>query len=227
MPAGTPPTNGGTNGGGGGGGGYYGGGGGQGGTGTNLGCQTAGGGGGGSTYVTPSASAVTYATDSTGVPSITITPQTPATPPLASPGPQGQTGPTGAPGQTGATGPRGPTGATGPRGPAGQIELVVCRKVTKAIITHGHKRKVTVQKCATRLVSGKVKFTINANDLGATVSRAGVVYATGEAAPRGAGQWQLALTRRMRTLRPGRYALTLRTLGGRHRTVERTTITIT
>ena len=68
-------TNGGTNGGGGAGGGYYGGGGGQGGTGTNIGCATAGGGGGGASFVTPSASAVTYATDSTGIPSVTLTPQ--------------------------------------------------------------------------------------------------------------------------------------------------------
>lgn len=218
VPAGTPATNGGTNGGGGGGGGYYGGGGGQGGTGTNLGCQGGGGGGGGSSYATPFANAVTYATDSTGVPSVTITPQTSATPPQGLPGPQGKPGP---------QGPTGQTGATGPRGPAGQIELVICRKVTKTITTHGHKRKVTVQKCTTRLVSGPVKFTIGADGLGATVSRAHVVYATGEAVRGAAGHWQLVLTRRMRKLRSGRYTLTLKALRGRPRIVERTMITIT
>ena len=67
-------------GGGGGGGGYYGGGGGGGGGAADDGA--AGGGGGGSDYVAPSATNATFAIDSTGVPSITISWTTPA-PPVA------------------------------------------------------------------------------------------------------------------------------------------------
>jgi hypothetical protein len=134
--------------------------------------------------------------------------------------------PQGPPGQTGAAGPTGATGATGPRGPAGQIELVVCHKVTKTVTTSGHTHKVTVQKCTSRLVSGTVRFKTEFRDLRASVSRAHIVYGTGVAVPRGARHWELLLTRHMRRLRSGRYTLTLRTLRGRHRIVERTTITI-
>ncbi len=213
-------TNGGTNGGGGAGGGYYGGGGGQGGTGTNLGCETAGGGGGGASYVTASASAVTYALDSTGIPSVTITPQSASAPPQ---GPAGPTGPTGPTGTTGATGPAGPTG---PQGPAGQIELVMCKAVTKTVTIHGRKHKVTVQKCTTRLVSGTVKFTIGSADLGASVARDGITYATGIAIRIGAGRWRVMLTRQVHKLRPGHYTLTLRTRDGGRRIAQRTAITI-
>ncbi len=134
--------------------------------------------------------------------------------------------PQGAPGQTGATGQTGQTGATGPQGPAGKIELVVCHKVSKTTTSHGHRHKTTVQRCTTRLVSGTVKFTTDRADLGATVSRAGVTYATGLAIPTGTGHWQLVLTHRRHTLRPGRYTLTLRSRQGTHRIVQRTTMTI-
>ena len=66
------------------------------------------------------------------------------------------------------------TGTTGKNGKTGQIELVVCNKVTKTTTVNGHKVKKTVQKCTTRLVSGRVKFTIDGDDLGASVSRASV-----------------------------------------------------
>jgi len=203
------------NGGGGGGGGYWGGGGG--------GCSSNGGwgGGGGSSYVAPSAIDATSPTTSTSAPSVTITPQTPAPPPQGPPGPQGQAG------QTGATGAPGQNGATGASGPAGQIELVVCNTVKKTTTKNGHKHTTKVQKCSTRLVSGVVKFTIDSDDLGASVSRAHHVYATGVAVPTGPGQWQLVLTRHLRHLRSGRYTLTLRTFQSHHRVVQRTKITIT
>ena len=143
--------------------------------------------------------------------------------------PQGPTGATGTTGQTGATGAIGATGATGaigPRGPAGKIELVVCHKVTKTVTANGHKRRVTVQKCTTRLVSGTVKFTIDGGDLRATVSRAGVTYATGFAIPTGTGLWQLMLNHQIHRLRPGHYTLTLRTRHGKER-IQRRQITIT
>jgi hypothetical protein len=66
---------------------------------------------------------VTYSLDSTGTPSVTITPQAPGT------APQGPTGPQGPIGSTGASGATGPPGARRPSGPAGGIELVVCKPV--------------------------------------------------------------------------------------------------
>jgi hypothetical protein len=134
--------------------------------------------------------------------------------------------PQGPPAQTGRTGATGATGATGLQGPVGKIELVVCHKVTKRTTTKGHRHKTTVQTCSTRLVSGTVKFTIDSGDLGASVSRARRVYATGVALPTGPGRWQLMLTRHIRHLRSGRYTLTLRTLHGQ-RIVQHTAITIT
>ncbi len=128
--------------------------------------------------------------------------------------------------QQGAAGSTGPGGATGPRGPAGKIELVVCKKVTRTITTHGHTHRVTVQKCTTRLVSGRVKFVIGADRLRATVMRADTVYAIGVAVRKGARRWQLVLTRDVRQLRRGHYTLILRTLHGRRRIVQRTTIAI-
>jgi hypothetical protein len=144
--------------------------------------------------------------------------------------PQGPTGPTGSTGPIGPTGPPGATGATGQtgaQGRAGRIELVACRTVTHKRTKNGRKVAIKVKKCTTRLVSGPVKFTIDGDDLGATVSRAGVTYATGVAIPTGTDRQQLVLTHRMRKLRSGRYTLTLRTPRGRHRVVERTTITLT
>jgi hypothetical protein len=143
--------------------------------------------------------------------------------------PQGPTGATGTDGQSGATGAIGATGATGAigaRGPAGKIELVVCHKVKKTVTTNRHKRRVTVQKCTTRLVSGTVKFTIGGNDLRATVSRAGITYATGFAIPTGPGLWQLMLNRPIHRLRPGHYTLALGTRHGSRR-LQRRQITIT
>jgi virginiamycin B lyase len=109
----------------------------------------------------------------------------------------------------------GPQGLPGSHGPAGKIELVVCT------VQKNHKKK-----CTTKLVSGVVKFTSTAGDVGASMSRAGVVYATGLAIPTGDGHWRLVLTHRIRMLRSGRYTLTLRTLHGHRRIVQRTTITI-
>jgi hypothetical protein len=151
-------------------------------------------------------------------------PSSPASVTLSGTGGQLPQGPTGA---TGATGPTGATGAPGPQGQAGKIELVVCHKVTKTVTTHGHKHKVTVQQCTTRLVAGTVKFTIDSDDLGASISRAGVIYATGLAVPTGSGRWQLVLTHQIHRLRRGHYTLTLRTRHGQRRILERRQITLT
>ena len=134
--------------------------------------------------------------------------------------PQGPTGPTG---PAGATGPTGPTGA---QGPAGQIELVVCRTVTKKRTKHGRKVVVEVRKCTDQAGVGKVKFTIASHAVEANVSHAGVTYAAGRAIPTGIGPWELVLTRRTHPLRTGRYILTLRSRHGERRILERVAITI-
>jgi hypothetical protein len=87
---------------------------------------------------------------------------------------------------------------------AGQIELVTCKTVK-------HKRK-TVRLCTTRLVSGVVNFTTS-GALSASLSRQGIVYATGSAT-RNHGRTRLLLTV-LRRLHPGRYTLALTS---RHRT---------
>jgi hypothetical protein len=110
-------------------------------------------------------------------------------------GPKGATGPAGTNGTNGANGAR---GATGPRGPAGEIELVKCKAVK-------HKKK-TVQVCTTQLVSRRVKFTTS-RTVRASLSRDGVLYATGAAA-RIHGRMRLLLTLRRR-LEAGRYTLAL------------------
>jgi hypothetical protein len=135
--------------------------------------------------------------------------------------PQGPPGTTGA---TGATGSAGATGATGAQGAAGKVELVVCNTVTKTI-TKGtgrarHKVKVKQQQCTTRLVTGPVKFTAASSDRRASLSRAGVIYATGyNRRTRTGSQTSLVSARQ---LSRGRYTLTL----GAGRTAQHETITI-
>lgn len=64
---------------------------------------------------------------------------------------------------------------------------------------------VKQQHCTTRIVRGPVTFTTTSTR--ATLSRAGVTYATGTAQTT-RGRTRLLLTQR-RTLHPGRYALAL------------------
>jgi hypothetical protein len=124
--------------------------------------------------------------------------------------------PLGPPGQTGAT------GKTGPQGPSGKIELVTCTKVTKTI--KGHRRKV--QQCRGRLVSGTVKFTAAGASVRATMSRAGVIYATGASVTTRGGGSYLVLSE-LRPLHPGRYTLTLRSRHNGRWFTSRRSITIT
>lgn len=84
---------------------------------------------------------------------------------------------------TGATGATGPAGA---KGASGEVELVTCQKVTKTktVKVHGKKkkRKITEERCTGKLVKGKVKITVSGDKtMRATLSRDGVVYATGTA----------------------------------------------
>ncbi len=126
--------------------------------------------------------------------------------------PQGPKGPQGTPGQ------KGPQGV---RGPAGMIELVTCKLVTKRVNGHTHK----VQKCSGRLVSGRVKFTVSGAGFGATVSRHGIVYASGVSISSGHGRRELILSHLRGALR-GRYVLTLRQHGHRHGSSRRVSIVI-
>ena len=146
--------------------------------------------------------------------------------PSQSPGPQGPTGATGPQGPVGATGSQGPVGATGsrgatgPQGPAGpggrvgQIRLVSCQKVTETITVNHRQRKVTHQKCTTRLIGTSATFTVAAAR--ATLLRGNAVYATGTAR-----SGRLVLRGR-RKIRAGRYTLVLRRLAeGRWITTRR------
>ena len=140
-------------------------------------------------------------------------------------GPTGATGLTGAAGAAGAAGKEGPggkegvagapgaQGAVGPQGPAGkdgQIQLVTCKTVVV--------KKKKKQKCTTRTVSSPVKFTTASAR--ASLSRAGVVYATGTAGRRG-----VVLSAR-RVVRAGRYTLTLTYGQGRHTSTVRRQVRI-
>jgi hypothetical protein len=107
----------------------------------------------------------------------------------------------------------GPQGAPGLPGPPGEIELVTCTTHTKTVIRHHKKVKVKQQKCSAKLVSGPVTFTTSGAAAHATLSRRGVVYATGSARD---GRTRLVAGR---PLRPGRYTLTLASARGRSRSV--------
>ncbi|HTR73158.1 MAG TPA: hypothetical protein VMG80_06125, partial [Solirubrobacteraceae bacterium] len=119
-------------------------------------------------------------------------------------GAAGSTGANGAQGPAGSAGPAGPAGPSGPagrEGPAGKVQIVTCT-------TKGKKKT-----CTTRTVSGAVKFT--ASSMRATLSRHGLVYASGAAVKGARGGLRLRVTP-LRALRAGRYTLTLTSGGGRH-----------
>jgi hypothetical protein len=98
---------------------------------------------------------------------------------------------------------------TGPRGPAGKIELVICKTVKVK------DRKLTRQKCTGKLVSGKVTFKITgASMVHASLTRAGIVCATGASLSIGHGRSRLILAGQ-RPLQPGTYTLILRRDRGR------------
>ncbi len=141
-------------------------------------------------------------------------------------GPAGEAGPAGTPGEKGAAGAsgvngkdgaQGPAGATGPAGPEGKIELVTCKAVKEG--------KKKVQQCATKLVSGTVKFTAADSSAQATLSRHGHVYAAGTARAGTHGRMSLRLTP-LRKLRPGNYTLTLIGGAGRYETIRREVFTL-
>lgn len=116
------------------------------------------------------------------------------------------TGAAGPAGATGATGPAGLPGATRARGPAGSVELVTCKSVTVTKTIKGKRRKVTTQKCIGKRVPGSVTFkTARAADAHASLTRDGLVYATGRMDFRAARS--TGILRRVRAMRPGRYTL--------------------
>ena len=117
------------------------------------------------------------------------------------PAPAAATGPAGA---AGPAGPSGPAGPAGPRGAAGEVKVVTCTAVTKLEKLHGRGRRVTIEQCATRVLSGTARISFTAGQT-ATLTRAGIVYATGTA---GAGG--RATLEQRRALTPGTYLLTER-----------------
>ncbi len=176
--------------------------------------------------VAPAASCVIgvrFAPQAQGASSATLTLETNA---VTQPGAVALSGTGGAfpQGPTGAGGPAGPQGPTGARGPAGKVELVTCKKVTKTV-RRNHKRvHVTKQVCMTKLASGPVKFTTTAAAARATVSRAGVVYATGYAWRTHNGL-RTRLVARLR-MSPGRYTLALTNRPGHNRLAGKEQLTI-
>jgi hypothetical protein len=91
------------------------------------------------------------------------------------------------------------------------VQLVTCTK-------SGRKKK-----CTTKTVSGTVKFTTSS--MQATLSRHGLVYATGAALAGTRGGLSLRLSDR-RALRPGRYTLTLISGVGREERISTEAFTL-
>jgi hypothetical protein len=125
-------------------------------------------------------------------------------------GKEGLPGKEGPAGKAGAQGPAGPTGAQGPAGSAGKVELVTCTKKGKK------------QHCTTKTESGTVSFTTSSAH--ATLSRQGAVYAIGNAACV-RGHLSLRLTP-LRSLRPGKYTLTLVSGAGQHERIASESFTL-
>jgi hypothetical protein len=129
-------------------------------------------------------------------------------------GQAGAAGEKGAGGTAGAQGPAGPAGPAGKEGPAGKVEVVTCTKRGKK------------QHCTTKTESGTVSFTGGRafHIAHATLSRHGAVYAIGSAASV-RGQESLRLTP-LRSLRPGKYTLTLLSGAGKHETIRSESFTL-
>lgn len=110
-------------------------------------------------------------------------------------------------------GPTGSTGPTGKQGSQGEVELITCQKETKTktVKVHGKKKKkkVTEEHCTGKLVKGKVKVTVSGDaTMRATLSRGGIVYATGTALVQPGRRTTSLLSPSLR-LTKGRYTLTL------------------
>lgn len=58
----------------------------------------------------------------------------------------------------GSAGPTGPTGPAGAPGSPGKVELLTCRSKTKRVRRHHHLRKVHLELCKGRLLSGPIKL---------------------------------------------------------------------
>jgi hypothetical protein len=78
------------------------------------------------------------------------------------------------------------------------------------------------QHCTTKLISGTIKLTTDSAR--ATLSRHGVVYAAGTART-ARGRMSLRLTP-LRSLRPGKYTLTLIGGAGKHETIRSESFTL-
>ena len=134
--------------------------------------------------------------------------------PIGTPGVPGATGANGAAGEKGANGSngaQGPAGPAGKEGPAGKVEVVTCTKKGKK------------QHCTTKTESGTVSFTTSSAH--ATLSRHGAVYAIGSAASVRGGHLSLRLEP-LRSMRPGKYTLTLVSGAGKHETIRSESFTL-
>jgi hypothetical protein len=97
---------------------------------------------------------------------------------------------------------------------------VTCKTVTVKKHRHGKTVRVKERKCTTKTLASGVRFTASATLATAKLTRGRITFATGMAGPRG----EILVLRR--TLRPGRYTLTVTRHRGHHRVVIRTSVTI-
>ena len=118
-------------------------------------------------------------------------------------------------GPAGTNGTNGATGSRGPQGIPGKIRLVTCKVVTVKVKGRMVKRK----KCTTKLVSGTVSFT-TASAARASLTRGGVLYATGTVTKKG------LVLHALRRVQAGRYTLTLRYRQGHKQVTMRSQIKI-
>jgi len=119
------------------------------------------------------------------------------------------------PGTTPGSGTTGAGGPTGAGGNNGRVELVTCKLLTHTVTVRGHTSRVTTDRCTTKLVSTPVAFP-SGSSVSATLSRGGVVYASGRGSTA-----RLELTA-SRPLKRGTYVLTER----HGRTTTRVQVTV-
>lgn len=95
------------------------------------------------------------------------------------------------------------SGGSGSGSNTHKVELVTCKLLTRTVTVHGHAGRVTIEQCTTKLVSTPVVFPTGSS-VSATLSRGGVVYASGR------GSSARAELTASRALKRGTYVLTER-----------------
>jgi Glycine rich protein len=98
------------------------------------------------------------------------------------------------------------------KGPAGEVELLSCRPMIK--LHEGRLTAVRSERCAGKVVHGRVRFTAVGASTRASLVRGRVIFAAGASVPTARGGSELVLAER-RPVRHGTYTLILRRRHGR------------